>query len=245
MNNSTCPEGKLEPTYWDRPDQFEYFKDLNILLSSTAPRPTSSPLQPTNSTSSSGSSRPSNAVIGGAIGGSLGIVAVVGFTFCLLWHRRKRTQKQSNSDRPSSVEGTKPEPGELASPVSAGTGTSYSSRLTEPLTRRPNAPTAPPTYSWDVAGNSSAHPHQGAHDSREVSGEESKGSPRSPYTELPSKSSLAPIVELPAGLVANELDAPGVALKSSEPAFGDDVAKRAPLIGDRSHVEPKKSIEKR
>ncbi|KAJ4991379.1 hypothetical protein SVAN01_03026 [Stagonosporopsis vannaccii] len=223
MNNSTCPDGKLEPTYWDRPDQYEYFKDLNILLSSTAPRPTSSPL-PANLSSTSGSSRPSSAVIGGAVGGSLGFFAIVGFTFCLLWHRRKRSQTQANSDAASSMDQNKPEPGELASPVSAGT--------------------APPTYSWNVSANS-RHQRQWAHNYPEISGEDSKDSPRSPYAELHSKSSLGPIAELPGGPVANELDAPESAAKLSNPAFGNDMAKQTPILDHDSRAEPSKSAEKR
>lgn len=123
MNNSTCPEGKLEPTYWDRPDQYEYFKDLNILLSSTAPRSTSTPSS-TNGTASS-SSRSSGSVIGGAVGGTLGFLAIVGVVVFLLWRRKRRVRKQTGNDSVSSMEENKPI-GELASPVSAGTGTNWS-----------------------------------------------------------------------------------------------------------------------
>lgn len=119
MNNSTCPEGKLEPTYWDRPDQYEYFKDLNILLSSTAPRPTSS-ASPSSGSSSGGSSNRS-AVIGGAVGGTLGFLAIVGLAVFLLWRRKRVACAKDPSV--SSMEETKPA-GELASPISAGTGKS-------------------------------------------------------------------------------------------------------------------------
>ena len=123
MNNSTCPEGKLEPTYWDRPDQYEYFKDLNILLSSTAPRSTSTP-SPKSSAASSGGSGPSGAVIGGAVGGSLGFVVVVAAIVFLLWRRKRHNHKQASNDG-FSVEENKPEARELASPVSASTGMSH------------------------------------------------------------------------------------------------------------------------
>lgn len=118
MNNSTCPEGKLEPTYWDRPDQYEYFKDLNILLSSTAPRSTSS-ASPPSSASSSGDSSNRGAVIGGAVGGTIGFHAIVGLVVFLLW-RRKRAAR-ANDASVSSMEENKPA-GELASPIPAGTG---------------------------------------------------------------------------------------------------------------------------
>lgn len=132
MNNSTCPKGKLEPTYWDRPDQYEYFKDLNILLSSTAPRSTSSPSS-TASAGSDGSSGPSNAVIGGAAGGTLGFVALLAFIIILLWRRKKlhhnRNQDGASGEPASSMEGGKPEAGELASPVSVGTGMLFQTEL--------------------------------------------------------------------------------------------------------------------
>ena len=72
MNNSTCPEGKLEPSYWDRPDPYEYFKALNILLAS-------------NTTSPDNGSKPSGAVIAGAVVGSLGSIAIVIVAVFLLW----------------------------------------------------------------------------------------------------------------------------------------------------------------
>ena len=145
MNNSTCPEGKLEPTYWDRPDQYEYFKDLNILLSSTAPRSTSNP-SPNASAADSDGPKPSGAVIGGTVGGTLGFVAVVAAVVFLLWRRKQRNKKQAGSDPASSMEENRPEAGELASPTSTGIGTSClcqtlntSSRLTtlQPLQHTP------------------------------------------------------------------------------------------------------------
>ncbi|KAH6643814.1 hypothetical protein C7974DRAFT_7055 [Boeremia exigua] len=220
MNNSTCPEGKLEPTFWDRPDQYEYFKDLNILLSSTAPRSTSTSL----SGNSHGSSGPSDAVIGGAVGGTLGFVAIIAFVIFLLWRRKRRSQKQANSDPALSMEENKPETGELASPVSDST--------------------VNPMYSWNVANNSPAQ-QRWAHNHREVPGEDSKGSPRSPYTELHSNSSHTRVAELPAGTVANELDAPEYTPKSPYAVFGIDVPKQAHSFDAESQGKPMDSREKR
>ncbi|KAJ8115772.1 hypothetical protein OPT61_g2665 [Boeremia exigua] len=124
-NNSTCPLGKLEPTYWDRPDQYEYFKDLNILLSSTEPRPTSIPL-PNASSTPSGSSVSSGALIGGIVGGIAGLFAIIGLTVCFLMHRRRRARKQKSSDASTSVEANYPEAGD-AGPASASTGMSCAS----------------------------------------------------------------------------------------------------------------------
>ncbi|KAF3050988.1 hypothetical protein E8E11_011013 [Didymella keratinophila] len=214
MNNSTCPEGKLEPTYWDRPDQYEYFKDLNILLSSTAPRSTSSAL-PSSGSGGGGSSNRS-AVIGGAVGGTLGCLSIVGLVVFLLWRRKHAARGTDPSV--SSMEENKPA-GELASPISAGT--------------------APPTYSWDV----NAPPQQTwAHNGPEVSGEDSKDSPRSPFTELHSKSSLARIAELPDAPAANELGTPEVTPRPSQISFGSDMAK-APTLG--VVPEPRNRTEKR
>ena len=118
MNNSTCPQGKLEPTFWDRPDQFEYFKDLNILLSSTAPRSTSTP-SPTASVTPSSGSKVSGAVIGGAVGGTLGFIAIVAAVVFLLCRRRRRNRKHAsqNSSEAADPSMVEQKPKELASPV--------------------------------------------------------------------------------------------------------------------------------
>jgi hypothetical protein len=108
MNNSTCPEEKLEPSYWDRPDQYEYFKALNILLASNTPSPNNG-------------SKPSGAVIVGAAVGSLAFVAILIVAVCLLCRRYKHTQKQTGSDFASAMEENNPAGG-LASSMSAGTG---------------------------------------------------------------------------------------------------------------------------
>ena len=107
MNNSTCPEGKLEPSYWDRPDQYEYFKALNILLASNTPSPNNG--------------KPSGAVIAGAVAGSLGFVATVLVAAALLWRKKKHTQKQKGNNSASTMEENNPVGG-LASPMAAGTG---------------------------------------------------------------------------------------------------------------------------
>ena len=108
MNNSTCPEEKLEPSYWDRPDQYEYFKALNILLASNTPSPNNG-------------SKPSGAVIAGAIVGSLAFVAILIVAVCLLCRRYNHTQKQTGSDPASAMEENNIA-GRLASSMSAGTG---------------------------------------------------------------------------------------------------------------------------
>lgn len=108
MNNSTCPEGKLEPSYWDRPDQYEYFKAFNILLASNTPLP-------------SNGSKPSNAVIAGAVVGSLAFVAILIVAVCLLCRRYNHTQKQTGGDSASAMEENNPAGG-LASSMSVGTG---------------------------------------------------------------------------------------------------------------------------
>lgn len=112
MNNSTCPEGKLEPSYWDRPDQYEYFKALNILLASNTPSPNNG-------------SKPSGVVIPGAVVGSLAFVAILIVAVCLLCRRYNHTQKQTGSDSASAMEENNPAAG-LASSMSAGTGAHYS-----------------------------------------------------------------------------------------------------------------------
>ncbi|KAJ4383427.1 hypothetical protein N0V86_001476 [Didymella sp. IMI 355093] len=209
MNNSTCPEGKLEPTYWDRPDQYEYFKDLNILLSSTAPRSTSSASPPP---SSGGRSSNRSAVIGGAVGGTLGFLTIIGLVIFLLWRRKRAIRAKASST--SSMEENRSETRELASPTSAGT-----------------AP--PPTYSRDA--NSTSPPHQPwSRTHPEVSGEDTKDSPRSPFTELHSKSSLARIAELPGAPAAKELGTPDTTPQPAQTGFGSDVA-----------PEPRNSAEKR
>ncbi|KAF2631682.1 hypothetical protein BU25DRAFT_479271 [Macroventuria anomochaeta] len=223
MNNSTCPEGKLEPTYWDRPDQYEYFKHLNILLSSTAPQSTST-LLPTGFSSSSSGSKSLGAVIGGAVGVTLGFLVIVAAVVLLLWRRKRRNRKQDLS-RPSMRE-NKPEAGELASPVSAGT--------------------VPPTYSWDVNGNPPVQ-QRWAHNHSEVSGEDSKDSPRSLYTELHSESSLARIAELPGATAARELDTPDITPKPLQTSFEDDMAKQSHGLDivTNAEEESRKSAGKR
>ncbi|KZM23479.1 hypothetical protein ST47_g5344 [Ascochyta rabiei] len=211
LNNSTCPEGKLEPAFWDRPDQYEYFKDLNILLSSTAPRSTSSPTPTTSSKPSSGS-KVSGAVIGGAVGGSLAFIAIITAVVFLLCRRKRRNREQrSRSSSGGPMEENKPEAGELASPLSA----------------------APPTYSWDANGNSPVqqrwvHNHASGH---ELPGEDSRDPHRSPYSELHSKSSLARIAELPGGTGVKELDTPEITPKPSHKEFENDMVKREYGLG--------------
>jgi hypothetical protein len=103
--------------------------------------------------------------------------------------------------------------------------------------------TAPPTYSWDAHGNSPVQ-QRWAHNRPEVSGEDSKDSPRSPFTELHSKDSLARIAELPGGAAAKELDTPEITPKPSHNEFGCDVAKQHHGVSTALEQEPSESTEK-
>ena len=78
----------------------------------------------------------------------------------------------------------------------------------------------------------------------EVSGEDSKDSPRSPYTELHSKSSLARIAELPGGMAAKELDTSEITPKPSRTELGTDMAKQPLGLGVDTQAEPRNSTEK-
>lgn len=108
--------------------------------------------------------------------------------------------------------------------------------------------TAPPTYSWDAEGNYPvhqrwAHNHTSGH---EVPGEDSKDSPRSPFSELQSKGSLAYIAELPGGTGAKELDTPEITPKLPHTEFGNDMAKLSSESGvETTCDEPRKSTERR
>ena len=72
-----------------------------------------------------------------------------------------------------------------------------------------------------------------------------KDSPRSPFTELHSKDSLARIPELPGGTTAKELDTLEITPKSSHNEFGSDVAKQYHGISTAPKQEPRESTEKR
>ena len=96
----------------------------------------------------------------------------------------------------------------------------------------------PPTYFWDVNAPSQ---QTWAHSGPEVSGEDSKDSPRSTFTELHSKSSLARIAELPGAPAAKEMGTLEVTPKPSQTGFGSNMAK-TPTLG--VVPEPKNSTEK-
>jgi hypothetical protein len=83
-----------------------------------------------------------------------------------------------------------------------------------------------------------------AHSQTEVAGEDSKDSLRSPFTEMESKSSPAPIAELPAGFDAKELDATDVTPKPSQTELGFGVEKQASELGGTTPVELRTSTEK-
>lgn len=98
-----------------------------------------------------------------------------------------------------------------------------------------------PTYSWDINGTAPVQ-QTSTRNHPEAPGEDSKDSPRSPFTELHSKSSLACIAELPGVTAANELDAPEITSKS---AFGDEAGKESHKSVDETRGGSRKSIEKR
>jgi hypothetical protein len=134
-NNSTCPPGKLEPAFWDRPDQYYYFHDLNVALSSTVPEatafstassvPSSSPTSTSPPTVAPSPRRVSGAVIGGAVGGSLAfllVIAAVVFLMCRKWRNKKKstgTEATESSVIPKT---------ELASPTTSAGFSRTSSR---------------------------------------------------------------------------------------------------------------------
>lgn len=128
MNNSTCPPGKLEPAFWDRPDQYYYFHDLNVALSSTVPEPkafstasstsSSTPSSTSEPTAAAGLSKVSSAVIGGAVGGSLAfliVIAAVVFFLC----RKKRRNKKKNGPETGEANTSVIPKAELASPTTS------------------------------------------------------------------------------------------------------------------------------
>ncbi|KAF1911535.1 hypothetical protein BDU57DRAFT_560286 [Ampelomyces quisqualis] len=121
-NNSTCPVGKLEPTFMTRPDQFEYFGALNILLSSSVPA-SASPTTSTNPTSLSSkpSSSVSGGVIAGAVVGGVALISIIGVVVFLLCIKKRRKEKVTG------------EPVNGDSGMKSESGTGYS---------------APPTYSF-------------------------------------------------------------------------------------------------
>jgi hypothetical protein len=134
MNNSTCPPGKLEPAFWDRPDQYYYFHDLNVALSSSVPDPTafstasstpnSLPTSTPPSTAAPSPSKVPGTVIGGAVGGSLAfllIIAAVVFFLC----RGRRNKKNTESEAANTLALPK---AELASPTTSAGLSRMSSR---------------------------------------------------------------------------------------------------------------------
>jgi len=123
MNNSTCPEGQLEPAFWDRPDQYYYFHDLNVALSSTVPAPTafstavSTSAAASNTPTPSASASPdgvSSGVIGGAVGGSLAGVIIIAAVVFLLFRRRRNQKANAEAE---AANGQVIPKAELASPT--------------------------------------------------------------------------------------------------------------------------------
>ncbi|KAL1793989.1 hypothetical protein ACET3X_007410 [Alternaria dauci] len=209
MNNSTCPEGELEPSFWDRPDQYYYFHDLNVALSSTVPAATAfstasststTPPSETSSTAAAASpSKVSSAVIGGAVGGSVGFLIIIAAIVFFLW-RRRRNQKQKTVETEAASTSVIPK-AELASPTS------------------PSGFSPPPTYSWDHAGPNSqpvwAH-YQMGH--QELAGDTTRA-------ELCSPSGSGP-AELHGDSEARELESPQNSPEVAQGTFVHDTSKQ-------------------
>ncbi|KAF1847962.1 uncharacterized protein K460DRAFT_414603 [Cucurbitaria berberidis CBS 394.84] len=202
-NNSTCAVGHLEPTFMKRPDQIEYFGALNVLLSSTIPS-TSSPsatatasLVPPPSNSGS-STKVSGAVIGGAVGGAVALVGIIGVVIFCLCYRKKRKQNLDSggagahtrlaSDKYSDV------------PTSSPQFSGYS---------------PPPTYSYESQAFSGIP--------QELPAE----SANNRYSELPAQTAAHRFSELPAGATEpRELESPEVTPRLAQTEFASDAAKR-------------------
>ncbi|CAN9469271.1 unnamed protein product [Alternaria alternata] len=158
MNNSTCPEGELEPSFWDRPDQYYYFHELNVALSSSVPAPTASstassiasaPSDTSRITTAASPSGTSSAVIGGAVGGSLAFLIII-------------------------------------AAIAANTLVIPKAELAPPTT--PSGFSPPPTYSWDHSGQNSqqkwTHYHTGR---QELGGDTTRAELYSPSANKPAE----------------------------------------------------------
>lgn len=124
MNNSTCPDGKLELAFWDRPDQYYYFHNLNVALSSTVPPPTA--FSTAVSTSAPASDAPtaelsdspdgiSGGVIGDAVRGALAFLVIIAAVVLFLF-RRRRNKEKANAEAEAANDLAIPK-AELASPT--------------------------------------------------------------------------------------------------------------------------------
>ncbi|KAF7673408.1 hypothetical protein GT037_008731 [Alternaria burnsii] len=208
MNNSTCPEGELEPSFWDRPDQYYYFHDLNVALSSSVPAPTafsttssisSAPSDTSRATAAASPSGTSSAVIGGAVGGSLAFLIIIAAIIFFLWHRRRNQKKKSTETE------------------AANTLVIPKAELASPTT--PSGFSPPPTYSWDHSSQNSqqkwAHYHTGR---QELGGDTTRA-------ELYSSSANKP-VELPGSPGARELESPQNSPEVAQGEFAHDVSKQ-------------------
>ncbi|RYN25637.1 hypothetical protein AA0112_g8536 [Alternaria arborescens] len=208
MNNSTCPEGELEPSFWDRPDQYHYFHDLNVALSSSVPAPTafstassisSAPSDTSRITAAASPSGTSSAVIGGAVGGSLAFLIIIAAIIFFLWHRRRNQKKKSTETE------------------AANTLVIPKAELASPTT--PSGFSPPPTYSWDHSGQNSqqkwAHYHTGR---QELGGDTTRAELYSPSANKPA--------ELPGSPEAGELESPQNTPEVVQGAFAHDTTKQ-------------------
>ncbi|RYO67042.1 hypothetical protein AA0113_g5146 [Alternaria arborescens] len=208
MNNSTCPEGELEPSFWDRPDQYHYFHDLNVALSSSVPAPTafstassisSAPSDTSKITAAASPSGTSSAVIGGAVGGSLAFSIIIAATISFLW-RRRRNQKKKSIETEAANTLVIPK-AELASPTT------------------PSGFSPPPAYSWDHSGQNSQQKWPHYHTGRqELGGDTTRAELYSPSANKPA--------ELPGSPEARELESPQNTPEVAQRAFAHDTSKQ-------------------
>ena len=77
-----------------------------------------------------------------------------------------------------------------------------------------------------------------------MAGGDSKDPLRRPFTEVESKSSPAPIAELPTGFDATELDATDITHKPSQTELGVGVEEQVSELGEKTPIEPRTSTEK-
>ena len=77
-----------------------------------------------------------------------------------------------------------------------------------------------------------------------MAGEDSKDPLRSPFTEVESKSSPAPIAELSTGFDAMELDATDITHKALQIELGIGVEKEASELIEKTPIKPRTSTEK-
>ncbi|CAN9429425.1 unnamed protein product [Alternaria alternata] len=209
MNNSTCPQGELEPSFWDRPDQYYYFHDLNVALSSSIPTTTAFSTASSISSASSDTSSitaiaspsgTSSAVIGGAVGGSLAFLIIIAAIVFFLWHQR-RNQKRKSTEMEAANTLVIPK-AELASPT---TPSGFSRHLRHTLG----------PHSGQNLQQKWAHYHTGR---QELGGDTTRAELYSPSANKPA--------ELPGSAEVGELESPQNTPEVAQGAFAHDTTKQ-------------------